>query len=536
MIANGIRLLVGLASTGLMAFSLGIVPSASGLTSMSLNDETTSSKAANAGMFSSEHLDASNGVAASGANTQVAFYQAQGSLSDALPPLPGGLPGTGGGISDSSASLSDVGLPDLPSNPMRSEGNVMPPALVSPPVGQPAAPPPLNAGGSSLNDSAMTGPNRSSIIPADDRGPLPQSLPPSGPMGSSGSGNAINSDNGARGGAASGALVGPSVTPSGANIPPAAGRSRSSGNPFPNDANLPPSLPPAQPQISSRGPAAANSQVLPRGSAGVDSPYRPSSNWARAQRELSAGPQQSFQSQPNPQSQLGLQQPSVEGDRRVRGQPVAFPQNAGENELRAIDNLRQINEPQANSNGRLNPNSIATGLPYVTPRPTGRYPTSPYNYAVFQNAAYHREVAQAGPTGPGQLASSQVASGQLAPVGQPTIAPGGAIANPYLYLTSAVTCNPQVLPQQMVVPQQPAAVLPQPSLPPPGQVPGVYTPPTLTPNLTPGIYSPNNSGYTPLFSLGQEGYNVQLGRGLVGQPTVYVPGQPVRNFLRYLSP
>jgi hypothetical protein len=69
-----------------------------------------------------------------------------------------------------------------------------------------------------------------------------------------------------------------------------------------------------------------------------------------------------------------------------------------------------------------------------------------------------------------------------------------------------------------------------------GAVPGNYVPPTLTPNLTPGTYSPNNSGYTPIFSLGQENYNVQIGRGIIGQPTVYVPGQPFRNFMRYLSP
>lgn len=27
-----------------------------------------------------------------------------------------------------------------------------------------------------------------------------------------------------------------------------------------------------------------------------------------------------------------------------------------------------------------------------------------------------------------------------------------------------------------------------------------------------------------------------VGRGLIGQPTLYLPGQPIRNFLRYLSP
>jgi hypothetical protein len=56
------------------------------------------------------------------------------------------------------------------------------------------------------------------------------------------------------------------------------------------------------------------------------------------------------------------------------------------------------------------------------------------------------------------------------------------------------------------------------------------------PSSAPQLYSQNNAGWRPLFTLGQENYNVQLGRGIIGQPTVYVTGQPVRNFLRYLFP
>lgn len=72
--------------------------------------------------------------------------------------------------------------------------------------------------------------------------------------------------------------------------------------------------------------------------------------------------------------------------------------------------------------------------------------------------------------------------------------------------------------------------------------PSAYTPPqqyspnVVMPNRNPYLYSPNNSGYVPLFSLGSPYPNVQVGQGIIGQPTVYVPGQPVRNFFRYLSP
>jgi hypothetical protein len=119
--------------------------------------------------------------------------------------------------------------------------------------------------------------------------------------------------------------------------------------------------------------------------------------------------------------------------------------------------------------------------------------------------------------------------------------PNGVAAN----LASTQQVLPQYRTQQVLPQSQPNPSIyqtafqqcaPSPTFPGAGNVPGNYVPPTLTPNLTPGLYTPNNAGYSPLFSLGQENYNVLLGRGIIGQPTVYVPGQPIRNFMRYLSP
>lgn len=39
-----------------------------------------------------------------------------------------------------------------------------------------------------------------------------------------------------------------------------------------------------------------------------------------------------------------------------------------------------------------------------------------------------------------------------------------------------------------------------------------------------------------LFTLGQQTYAVQVGQGLWGQPVAYVPGQGVRNWIRYMFP
>lgn len=52
------------------------------------------------------------------------------------------------------------------------------------------------------------------------------------------------------------------------------------------------------------------------------------------------------------------------------------------------------------------------------------------------------------------------------------------------------------------------------------------------------VIGPPEPGYAyrPLVPVVSQPPTVHLGRGIIGQPTVYIPGQPVRNFLRYFSP
>ncbi|TWU41973.1 hypothetical protein [Novipirellula artificiosorum] len=59
----------------------------------------------------------------------------------------------------------------------------------------------------------------------------------------------------------------------------------------------------------------------------------------------------------------------------------------------------------------------------------------------------------------------------------------------------------------------------------------VATPPTM-PAATAASAAPVGS----LFTLGQEANPVQVGQGLWGQPVAYVPGQGVRNWMRYFFP
>lgn len=145
---------------------------------------------------------------------------------------------------------------------------------------------------------------------------------------------------------------------------------------------------------------------------------------------------------------------------------------------------------------------FASGLPYVTAAPGQRYPTSPYmgpRNLPIRYTSYQRNVAYQQPVNPAVLPQNV----------QPPVAPIYNPNNPGIYPTNYQCADGAA---------------------------GAYVPPTYTPNWNPSMYSANNNGYKPLFSLGQENYNVQLGRGLYGQPTVYVPGQPFRNFFRYIFP
>lgn len=247
--------------------------------------------------------------------------------------------------------------------------------------------------------------------------------------------------------------------------------------------------------------------------------------------------------------------------RRTPAQAIAYQREQNElrqiqdNKTAALRNIENQNAGNVRAPRALDPRTVATGLPFVTP-PPGRYATSPYNQAVFHNAVYQRSAPSGvmparQQFGPSNGTASQVVASQLVTAPANQAPANGSLVAASPGSVARMTSQPV---GQAVNGQLASATLPQyanpgiyptayqqcdpagPSFPSTGAVPGTFVPPTYTPNLTPGIYTPNNSGYAPLFSLGQENYNVQLGRGIIGQPTVYVQGQPVRNFMRYLSP
>ena len=58
------------------------------------------------------------------------------------------------------------------------------------------------------------------------------------------------------------------------------------------------------------------------------------------------------------------------------------------------------------------------------------------------------------------------------------------------------------------------------------------------PHILPGVatFGEPIVTYRPLVPLVAMPRSYRVGRGILGQPKVYVPGQPVRNALRYLTP
>jgi hypothetical protein len=79
---------------------------------------------------------------------------------------------------------------------------------------------------------------------------------------------------------------------------------------------------------------------------------------------------------------------------------------------------------------------------------------------------------------------------------------------------------------------------------PPVVTPPVVTPPVVTlppgsPIAVPGCcpaVTPATVSYRPLVAIAPMPCAYEVGRGILGQPKLYVPDQPVRNFFRWISP
>jgi hypothetical protein len=136
-------------------------------------------------------------------------------------------------------------------------------------------------------------------------------------------------------------------------------------------------------------------------------------------------------------------------------------------------------------------------------------------------------------------ASSPADFGKATPYAQGVVASGSegwrvvdpASVPPMLPHSSAA---PTVLQPSVVVSESASSSVPTPA--------GQTWPPTVFPPASAPVYAhppqpvpPPVTAYRPLVPVAPPPAQYYLGRGLFGQPKLYVPEQPVRNFLRYLS-
>lgn len=197
---------------------------------------------------------------------------------------------------------------------------------------------------------------------------------------------------------------------------------------------------------------------------------------------------------------------------------------------------------------------------YLRPQATSSATTSPAPQAIspvrqagYQSASYQSPVRQtvmmqstpmALPANPpaGVASQSVLVNNDAQPIPQPQLNNQFATINNCALVTppsgysaaSGCGCGSTIVPQSYNMPvsaavvADPAATVPMATVPAEVAVPVATT--TVPTNAKLGM--PMRS----LVTFGQENKPVTVGQGVVGQPVAYVPGQPIRNWIRYFMP
>jgi hypothetical protein len=207
------------------------------------------------------------------------------------------------------------------------------------------------------------------------------------------------------------------------------------------------------------------------------------------------------------------------------------------------------NAPSAGSNqGRGLPNSApypdANGGPATSASGQGATPNAPPPRMLPQPSA----AAPPANFGPGNAGAVPSAS-DMTPVPQPQLPSSGfatmsnchLVTGPTRYLAASgigCGCGP-VIPTNYAAPVTSAPATAAPPTAYPAEIPSAATTAPVTvlpPTTTTPPRAATGAPARALISLGQETYPVQVGQGLWGQPVAYVPGQGIRNWLRYFFP
>ena len=209
----------------------------------------------------------------------------------------------------------------------------------------------------------------------------------------------------------------------------------------------------------------------------------------------------------------------------------------------------QLTAPPLNNNGAMNvpqgpnagPNAGAVIVDNAPPQPTSprTLPNNPNRTLPTQPLT--NSPSDLVPMNQPQLSNHGFATIDncncvSAPIGY-SAASGYGCGSPYGYVSQVgCNCNVATPAYLQAVPQQGYAA--QPYSPPPVQLPAPAVMPQFQTNLGgyQGGFGFPNGLPRALISLGQNLNAVQVGEGIIGQPVAYVPGQILRNWLRYIFP
>jgi hypothetical protein len=235
--------------------------------------------------------------------------------------------------------------------------------------------------------------------------------------------------------------------------------------------------------------------------------------------------------------------------------------------MQSASDSSAVPPPSLPSGGFAPPSSGGLPAPLTSTPPAGPImaPQGTFDTTPLPRGGSAINTMPAPPSLPTQPAPATIAPGTLAPVPRggmvgPTMSPGFSgsdyapmtppqidsgfatlgncrnISAPSGYRSDRIqTCGPAtgyVTPVAATTPvyAPPPAQLGPPVFLPPAPVTQPGMPPVSSQAIIPG-----SPGYRPLVSFGQERYPVQVGQGIFGQPTAYVPGQKFRNMIRYVT-
>jgi len=266
------------------------------------------------------------------------------------------------------------------------------------------------------------------------------------------------------------------------------------------------------------------SRLRPIGSPSAVDAFSPSRNPIRQVAMMQAANDGSFVPPPSLQGTLGM--PNGPLPQGTTPMPPLPPQNLPRNNNLLPEPLNQLplNQLPLTQLPLSQPNSAAPNGGLRFQQPGTNFGTNTFGQPARPGASDYAPIA------PPQLGNDFASLGNCRNISGPSTYRAAGLFGcnaPANYAAPIYGPTTYGTPTTYVAP--PAQIAPAIGLP-----PGAFVAPAGYGGSLPPVL-PGNPGFRPLLSFGQEKNPVQVGQGLLGQPVAYVPGQFIRNALRYVS-